>query len=505
MRIFRTSHETPHASSKRTRGKALIGLITGALTMTAVAVAVSSTQDPRHASSEAATTETVGARVSVPLPLPGRGGVEATTPSTTPTADLRIGQDVLDIQALQTSAPIDVDDQARVVAMAEATLTEKVDPIDADRSLPPRGTWSSEQVRKGDTLSAIFKRAGHSQTTLHELLQAEGLGREFRRLQPGDEVRFRFDGEQMLELAYASDALSTLYVTLEENGWAARTIATPTEVRTRFVGGMIDQSLYVSALDAGLDDRLIMELVGIFGWDVDFALDIRVGDRFGLIHEELYAEDGTKLADGAILAASFTNQGKTFHAVRFADATGTPNYFAPDGYSMRKAFLRSPVDFRRISSRFRGSRYHPVLGVKRPHRGVDYAASRGTPVKASGDGKVIHAARKGGYGKTVILQHGGRYRTLYGHLNGYAKGIKSGKRVRQGQTIGYVGSTGLATGPHLHYEFLVDGVHRNPLTVKLPKADPLDKKLLPDFRTVAEPLLTQLAVHEQTLVAQNAQ
>ncbi|NCF11284.1 MAG: hypothetical protein GWP66_11495, partial [Gammaproteobacteria bacterium] len=262
----------------------MIGLITGALTMTAVAVAVSSTQDPRHASSEAATTETVGARVSVPLPLPGRGGVEATTPSTTPTADLRIGQDVLDIQALQTSAPIDVDDQAHVVAMAEATLTEKVDPIDADRSLPPRGTWSSEQVRKGDTLSAIFKRAGHSQTTLHELLQAEGLGREFRRLQPGDEVRFRFDGEQMLELAYASDALSTLYVTLEENGWAARTIATPTEVRTRFVGGMIDQSLYVSALDAGLDDRLIMELVGIFGWDVDFALDIRVGDRFGLIH-----------------------------------------------------------------------------------------------------------------------------------------------------------------------------------------------------------------------------
>jgi murein DD-endopeptidase MepM/ murein hydrolase activator NlpD len=246
-----------------------------------------------------------------------------------------------------------------------------------------------------------------------------------------------------------------------------------------------------------------MELAAIFGWDVDFALDIRAGDRFGLIQEELYAEDGSKLADGAILAASFTNQGKSFHAVRFTDPSGYASYFTPDGFSMRKAFLRSPVDFRRISSRFRGSRYHPVLGVKRPHKGVDYAAATGTPVKAAGDGKVVHLARKGGYGKTVILQHGGRYRTLYAHLSKYARGLKNGQRVRQGQTIGHVGATGLATGPHLHYEFLVDGVHRNPLTVDLPKADPIDPKLLPDFRTAAAPLLAQLATHEQTLVAQN--
>jgi murein DD-endopeptidase MepM/ murein hydrolase activator NlpD len=367
------------------------------------------------------------------------------------------------------------------------------------------GEWKRAIVGRGDTLSSIFDRLELNQATMYQLLQAEGLSDEFRRMRPGDELRARVDGTRLIEVTYANGPLSMLSISLYGKEWKARQVDTPTEVRQSFVGGVIEQSLYLSALEAGLDDRLIMELVGIFGWDVDFALDIRVGDRFGLIHEEIYAEDGTKLTDGAILAASFTNQGKSFHAVRFTDASGTPNYFAPDGYSMRKAFLRSPVDFRRISSRFRGSRYHPVLGVKRPHRGVDYAASRGTPVKASGDGKVVHAARKGGYGKTVILQHGGRYRTLYAHLNGYARGIKSGKRVRQGQTIGYVGSTGLATGPHLHYEFLVDGVHRNPLTVKLPKADPLDKKLLPDFRTVAEPLLSQLAVHEQTLVAQNAQ
>jgi murein DD-endopeptidase MepM/ murein hydrolase activator NlpD len=442
-------------------------------------------------------SETAGEQAYYTLPLPNHRTDSTDSPvtekatvtdATTPVESTEPGPEIQQI-ALAT---------AELISGAESLVTDLAGPATT-------GTWHSETVRKGDTLSAIFKRAGQSQTTLHRLLQVEGLDREFRRLRPGEEVRFRVHDDELQELAYAADALSTLYIARGGEDWAARTVATPSEVRTRFVGGLIEQSLYLSALEAGLNERLIMELVGIFGWDVDFALDIRAGDRFGLIFEEIYAEDGTKLADGAILAASFTNQGKSFHAVRFADSSGTPNYFAPDGYSMRKAFLRSPGDFRRITSRFRGSRYHPVLGVKRPHKGVDYAAATGTPVKASGDGKVVHAARKGGYGKTVILQHGGRYRTLYAHLNGYARGIKSGMRVRQGQTIGYVGATGLATGPHLHYEFLVDGVHRNPLTVDLPKADPLDKKLLPNFRAVAEPLLAQLTVHEQTLVAQNEQ
>ena len=393
-------------------------------------------------------------------------------------------------------------------AAADVTEPTRTEPPAARETVavapaPEPGQWQTVEVRSGDTLSAIFKRQSLSPSTLHDLLQAEGLGKELQRIRPGEEIRLRTDDGALLELAYAPDALTTLHVRAGDGGWEAETVATPLETRSRFVGGIISASLYASALEAGLDDRLIMELAGIFGWDVDFALDIRAGDRFGVLFEEFYGDDGEKLDDGAILAASFTNQGKTFHAVRFTGADGYASYYSPDGYSMRKAFLRSPVDFRRISSRFRGSRYHPVLGVKRPHRGVDYAAATGTPIKASGDGKVVHLGRKGGYGKTVILQHGGRYRTLYGHMSNYARGLRSGARVRQGQVIGYVGATGLATGPHLHYEFLVDGVHRNPLTVELPKADPIDRKLLPDFRAVAEPLLAQLALHEQTLLAQN--
>jgi murein DD-endopeptidase MepM/ murein hydrolase activator NlpD len=298
------------------------------------------------------------------------------------------------------------------LALAEKMMVEPAGQIVVEPGAIEALAWKETEVANGDTLSSIFDRLSLPQTTMYQLLQAEGLGDEFKRMRPGDQLRARIDDAELIELAYANNPLNTLVITRGETGWSARNVDTPVETRSRFIGGIIEKSLYLSALEAGLDDRLIMELVGIFGWDVDFALDIRAGDRFGLIHEEIYAEDGTKLADGAILAARFTNQGKAFQAVRFADATSTPNYFAPDGYSMRKAFLRSPVDFRRISSRFRGSRYHPVLGVKRPHKGVDYAAATGTPVKASGDGKVVHAARKGGYGKTVILQHGGRYRTL---------------------------------------------------------------------------------------------
>ena len=218
-----------------------------------------------------------------------------------------------------------------------------------------------------------------------------------------------------------------------------------------------------------------MELANIFGWDIDFALDIRAGDHFTVIYEERFL-NGEKIGNGPILAAEFVNQGRSYKAIRYSDAGNRSDYYSPTGLSMRKAFLRTPVDFRRISSRF-GKRKHPILNRMRMHTGVDYAASRGTPIRAAGDGKVIHKGRKGGYGRTVIIQHGGRYSTLYAHMNSYRRGVYTGKRVKQGQIIGYVGSSGRATGPHLHYEFRVNGVHRNPLTVKLPSAKPINSKL----------------------------
>ena len=238
----------------------------------------------------------------------------------------------------------------------------------------------------------------------------------------------------------------------------------------------------------------------MFGWDVDFALDIRKGDSFSLLFEQHYL-DGEKLRDGKILAAEFTNQGNKYRAILFTDPEGNSQYYSEDGKSMRKAFLRSPVDFRRISSTFQRERFHPVLGKKRPHRGVDYAAASGTPIKAAGDGKVIFRGVKGGYGNTVVLQHGSNITTLYAHMSRFRKGVTSGSRVKQGQTIGYVGKSGLATGPHLHYEFRINGVHRNPLTVKLPDAAPIQAKYKAEFMEQSRQLLAQLDLFKRVQVA----
>jgi murein DD-endopeptidase MepM/ murein hydrolase activator NlpD len=234
-----------------------------------------------------------------------------------------------------------------------------------------------------------------------------------------------------------------------------------------------------------------MELANIFGWDIDFALDLRKNDQFSILYEKQFV-DGEEIAAGNILAAEFSNRGKTFRAVRFVDPKGHANYFTPDGNSMRKTFLRTPVDFARISSRFNLKRKHPVLNQIRAHKGVDYAASTGTPIKATGDGKIIFRGWKGGYGRVVIVQHGQRYTTLYAHLSKFNHKRKKGGYVKQGQIIAYVGKSGLATGPHLHYEFRVNGVHRNPLTVPLPHAKPITKQYLAEFSKQTQPLISQL-------------
>jgi murein DD-endopeptidase MepM/ murein hydrolase activator NlpD len=236
---------------------------------------------------------------------------------------------------------------------------------------------------------------------------------------------------------------------------------------------------------------MTMELAIIFGWDIDFALDIREGDSFSVIYDDLYIE-GKPLRHGDILAAEFVNNGTTYRAVRYTDANGHGDYFSPDGKSMRKAFLRTPVAFGRISSYFSTARFHPILNRIRAHKGVDYAAPIGTPVKATGDGKVVFVGTRGGYGNAIELQHGARYSTLYGHLSHFARGLHRGDHVRQGQIIGYVGMTGLATGPHLHYEFRIDGVHRNPLKVQFPDAAPISAQYKQDFVVVSRRLLAQL-------------
>jgi murein DD-endopeptidase MepM/ murein hydrolase activator NlpD len=291
-------------------------------------------------------------------------------------------------------------------------------------------------------------------------------------------------------------------VSRNDDGFTTRINEQHIDKRMAYATATIDDSLFLAGRKAGLSDALIMELAGIFGWDIDFALDIRNGDSFIVVYEENYL-NGEKISDGKILAAEFINQNTPHRALRYTDASGNTEYYSEDGKNMRKAFLRTPVDFRRISSRFNLRRKHPILNRIRAHKGVDYSAGRGTPVRATGNGKIIHRGRKGGYGKTIVIRHGSKYSTLYAHLNGYKRGLRNGSKVKQGQIIGYVGSTGLATGPHLHYEFRVNGVHRNPLTVKLPSAKNLAKKFRPDFTQQTSQYVAQLDSLKRTLLALN--
>jgi murein DD-endopeptidase MepM/ murein hydrolase activator NlpD len=282
--------------------------------------------------------------------------------------------------------------------------------------------------------------------------------------------------------------------------FVAAVIERPIETRKRHAYGVINSSLFESAAEAGLSDKVIMNVAGIFAWDVDFVFDIRIGDNYYIQYEEIW-QDGEFVTDGEIIAAEFNNNGRTIQAIRFKDDDNHTDYFTPEGDSVRKAFIRAPVDFTRISSNFNPNRRHPILNTIRAHRGVDYAAPRGTPIKAAGDGKVIFRGTKSGYGKAVILQHGGNITTLYAHMSGYAAKARIGSRVRQGQTIGYVGATGLATANHLHYEYRLNGVHRNPRTVALPDAEPIAEEYRVKFLAAAEPILQELKKFKSTKVA----
>ncbi|MGE0082299.1 MAG: OapA family protein [Thiohalomonadaceae bacterium] len=392
----------------------------------------------------------------------------------------------------------------RAPALEPLVETISLPPAPAAAAMPPEPSIEipSEKVvvRPGDSMAAIFARLGLAPATLHAVMQSGPEARELNRLHPGQELEFRIQDGELRALHYTIDRTRTLAVRAEQGAFMAEMAVVAPEMRIARAVGTIESSLYAAGIKAGLSEPLIMQLAGIFGWDIDFALDIRAGDRFTLIYQEPYV-NGERYGEGTILAAEFVNDGRVHRAIRYTDPSGHTDYYSEDGRSMRKAFLRSPVDFHRISSRFTKERYHPVLGVKRPHRGVDYAAPIGTPVKASGDGKVLFVGTKGGYGRTVILQHGGHISTLYGHLSRFAKGLRNGARVRQGQTIGYVGKTGVATGPHLHYEFRVNGVHRNPLTYKLPSAAPIQAEYRQNFETFAGALVSQLELITSTQLA----
>ena len=365
------------------------------------------------------------------------------------------------------------------------------DPLPAPEAAEP--PWHAQTVKRGDNLSLIFKRAGFSDKDVYQVISQAPEGKSLGRIYPGQTIAFQAGNSgELLAVRHIKSPLETVHYWRAVEGFTSRIETRSPEVREARASGEITSSLFLAGQEAGLSQTVIMELANIFGGVIDFVLDPREGDTIHLLYNELYL-DGEKYGDGDIIAASFTNQGQTFNAYRYRDANGDIGYYNEEGVSMRKAFLLAPVDFTRISSNFNPRRLHPIYKTARPHRGTDYAAPTGTPVYAAGDGRVIKAGYTRANGNYVFIQHGEQYVTRYLHL--HKRKVKQGQRVAQSQIIGTVGSTGAATGPHLHYEFLMNGVHRNPRTIhkKLPKAKSLPAAELAQFQQAINETSLQLA------------
>lgn len=359
-----------------------------------------------------------------------------------------------------------------------------------------------DRVRPGDTVAALMRRLGVDDPQADAFLRKDPVGRVFQtRLRTGRTVSARIGGDgQLRALAYplpGTDRELILNRTGDELSAAEKLLTLETQIQTR--SGVIRSSLFAAADDVGLPDAVAIQLAEIFGAEIDFHTDLRRGDRFSVVYET-HRHDGREVKAGRVLAAEFVNDGVTRWAVWFDGGNGVSGYYTPEGQSLKKAFLRSPLEFSRISSGF-SMRFHPILRKWRAHKGVDYAAPIGTNVRATADGVVEFVGQQRGYGKFVVLRHHDRYTTAYGHLNGFASGLRQGSRVEQGEVIGYVGRTGWATGPHLHYEFRIADVHQDPLSVALPISTPLSGVQLGEFRSEAEPLLARIALMGSSKIA----
>jgi murein DD-endopeptidase MepM/ murein hydrolase activator NlpD len=388
----------------------------------------------------------------------------------------------LEAQSLEeVTEPLQNSESADAQALSTTASKAEVDSFEYKKDLT---------VKSGETLSVLFERAGLGNSLLHSILSSDKEAKRFTQLKVGQTVSFAFDENK--ELKTLSSQISTLEsIHLEKKAnsenFVFRKDVAQTQSREKYAQGTIEGALFAATKKADVPYGLALDMANIFGYDIDFAQDIRKGDKFEILYEEK------------------TLDGKIYTAVRYTDKNGNTSYYSADGSSLRKAFIRTPVDFARISSRFSNGRKHPILNKIRAHKGVDYAAPRGTPIKAAGDGRVALAGRKGGYGNTVVIKHGQRYQTLYAHMNGFAKGIRTGSNVKQGQIIGYIGTTGLSTGPHLHYEFQVNGVHVDPLSQKLPTSDPIHASEKQRFTQYSQPLIAKLDSNSSTQVALNQQ
>jgi len=360
--------------------------------------------------------------------------------------------------------------------------------------------WLVHEIQTGDTISGILSKYGANKTAFQDILTSTEIDR-LNSIHPGEVINLCFSPDEVLEeLVYTPSKVETIKFYRTDSGYESQKLVKEPERLIMFAHGTINSSLFLDGKKAGLSEKLIVQLAKIFAWDIDFALNVQPDDQFTLIYEKLYL-DGEEYDTGNILAAEFVTNEQAFRAIRYVDSQGRVNYYDPEGNNLRKVFLRAPVEYSRISSRFNLRRRHPVLNRIRAHKGVDYVAPKGTPIHATGDGTIRFMGTKKGYGHVVIVQHQKKYSTLYAHLLHFDKIIKRAAKVRQGQVIGYLGKSGLASGYHLHYEFRVNGVHRDPLKVRLPKAPSIEKTRLAEFKRNTNSLLSQLDKAKDILVA----
>lgn len=420
-------------------------------------------------------------------------------------------------QPIQTATDSNIPDQPAPITVTDATLAsaDSIAPLSTDallviapsndKTVPlalatpsEEKEWHAITVRDGDTMATIFKRLALSQTVLHALTQVKSYKNAVTKIFPGQQLEFSIaNGELMGFKAHLSEIETVVFEKKRDESYRANKIVRVPETVRQYKHAEIKNSLFNAGMEAGLSHTMITELANVLGGEIDFALDPRKGDTIDIIYEEKWL-DGQKVGEGEILAASYTNEGETHTAYRYVDRNGDTGYFSREGVSMRKAFMRAPLDFTRVSSGFNPNRLHPIFKTRRPHRGIDYAAPTGTPVYAAGDGRVVTASYSASNGNYVVLQHGA-YQTKYLHLS--KRFVKAGQRVSQHQLIGSVGSTGYATGAHLHYEFLVNGVHQDPgkILKKMPKAVAIAASERARFKTSVSNLQTQLAAYKHNV------
>lgn len=425
-------------------------------------------------SSDEGTAVTETARISIPISFPAE-----------PTQSARTNVVNRPAQTIEATQPAVTTQTNQALELSDFVVEAEEIPAEDSYTESMISAWQNIEVQKGDNLSAIFTKVGLSDQDLFRVLNSSDEAKVLDRLYPGYKLDFMIpDAGGLEQLRVLKNPLEGYLFTRLNSSYQVESILKEAQIQHSFKVGTISDSLFMAGQREQIPAIHIMEMANIFGGVIDFILDPRSGDEFSILYEEEFLE-GEFIGNGQILATQFINQGKTFTAVRYINDEGEIGYYNPEGESMRKAFLRSPLDVFRITSNFNPSRRHPILNTIRAHKGTDYAAPRGTPIRATSDGKVSRASRYGSFGNLVILEHNGGFETKYAHLSKYGNGIKRGARVRQGDIIGYVGSTGGATGPHLHYEFLMSGVHKNPRTIidQLPKAESIEGAELDRFRS----------------------